>query len=387
MRAAGLFILASVIAASIGVPARRADRPAPRVTIVQTPNAGIQPQAVIDSTGSIHLVYFTGDPSGGDLYYLKLIARDGSVKPTADAIRVNSIPGSALATGTVRGAQIAVGRNRIVHIAWHGSKPLEGSGSPHPPVWYARSVDGAPFEAQRSVSGAISGIDGSTVAADMSGRVSVAWHGSGSKPGEGERTVYLADSANDGVTFAAPAPATRASVGACGCCGLKAMFDRSGTLNILYRAATDGKHRDTTWLTIRDGVSAAPVRVHPWQFDACPMSTYALAEAGTQVAAAWETAQQIYTATLDPKTGSVSDLGPAPGTGSRKHPSIATNAAGDRLLAWDEGTAWNRGGTFAWRMTNRTGLELASTPNAGPVPVWGLVSSVALKDGSFVVFR
>ena len=57
------------------------------------------------------------------------------------------------------------------------------------------------------------------------------------------------------------------------------------------------------------------------------------------------------------------------------------------VVAWDEGTAWNRGGTFAWRMTNRTGVELASTLNAGPVPVWGLVSSVALKDASFVVFR
>jgi hypothetical protein len=165
------------------------------------------------------------------------------------------------------------------------------------------------------------------------------------------------------------------------------MFDRTGTLSILYRAATDRTHRDTTWLAIREGAPSAPVRVHAWELEACPMSTYALADAGNKVFAAWETAQQIYSAMLDPATGSVSGLAAVPGTGSRKHPSIAVNAAGDRLLAWTEGTAWKRGGTFAWRITNRAGAELASNADAGPIPVWGLVSAVALPDGSFVIVR
>ncbi len=388
MRSAGLFLFGCIVTvAVVSASSGRATHVTPRVAIVETPDQGIQPQAVVDSTGSVHLVYFKGDPSGGDLYYVRLIARDGGVKPSAAPVRVNSIAASALATGTVRGAQIAIGRNGIIHVAWHGSKPLEGSGSPHPPVWYARSAGGGRFEPQRSVSGGIAGIDGSTVAADRSGRVSVAWHGIGAKAGEGDRTVYLASSKDDGGSFAAATPATSAPVGACGCCGLKAMFDTAGTLALLYRAATDGKHRDTTWLAIRDGMSSAPVRVHAWEIEACPMSTCALAQAGTQVAAAWETAQQVYTATLDPATGTVSDLAAAPGSGSRKHPSIAVNAAGDRLLAWDEGTAWKRGGTFAWRMTNRAGAELASSADAGPIPVWGLTSAVAMPEGSFVIFR
>jgi hypothetical protein len=357
------------------------------VKSVATPDEGIQPQAAADGAGAIHLVYFKGDPSAGDLYYARLAMRNGNLERVTPEVRVNSIPGSALATGTVRGAQIALGRKGIVHVAWHGSKAVEGSGSPHPPGWYARSTDGRRFEPQQMVSGAISGIDGSTVAADGTGRVTVAWHGMGRVDGEGNRTVYLAASAKDGASFAAPAPATEAKIGACGCCGLKALFDRAGTLDVLYRAATDGKHRDTTWLAVRDGRANAPVRVHPWELEACPMSTYALAQAGDQVAAAWETAQQIYSATLDPSSGSVSGLAAAPGTGDRKHPSIAVNGAGERLLAWTEGTAWKRGGTFAWRVTDRTGRELASSANAGPVPVWGLVSAVALPDGSFVVFR
>jgi len=366
-----------------------------RVAVFETPAQGIQPQAVVDAKGAIHLVYFKGEAGGGDIYYARLSVRNGRIEREGAAVRVNSIVGSALATGTVRGAQIALGRNGFVHVAWHGSKPVEGSGSPHPPVWYAPSITGTRFEPQQLVSGSVSGIDGSTVAADAAGHVIVAWHGLGLRPGSGQgakagdedRTVYLAASTNDGASFAAAKPATTGSGGACGCCGLKAMFDRAGTLNVLYRAATDGTHRDTTWLAVREGASSAPVRVHPWELDACPMSTYALADAGNGVAAAWETAQQIYSAMLDPATGSVTGVAPVPGTGSRKHPSIAVNAAGDRLLAWTEGTAWKRGGTFAWRITNRAGAEVASNNDAGPVPIWGLVSAVALPDGSFVIVR
>jgi hypothetical protein len=57
------------------------------------------------------------------------------------------------------------------------------------------------------------------------------------------------------------------------------------------------------------------------------------------------------------------------------------------LIGWTEGTAWNRGGTAAWRLTDRNGKEIGVSADAGPVPVWGLVSAVALHDGSFVMFR
>ena len=168
---------------------------------------------------------------------------------------------------------------------------------------------------------------------------------------------------------------------------MRALFDQRGTLHVLYRAATDGNHRDTTWLRIDGTTARPPVRVHPWELQACPMTTYALAVAPDGLAAAWETAQQIYSAMLNSTTGAISQLSAMPGTGSRKHPSIAVNAAGDRLVAWTEGTAWKRGGTIAWRLSDRNGVQLAAASNAGPVPVWGLVSAVAMRDGSFVIFR
>src|SRR5215211_5679970 len=194
MRPAVPFLIPVLFALAAVDPA--AGRAPSRVHVIQTPEEGVQPQAVVDERGVIHLIFFKGEPSGGDLFYVKLTASGGALKPSAPTVRVNSVAGSALATGTVRGAQIALGRNRIVHVAWHGSKAIDGSGSPHPPVWYARSTDGAHFDAQRTLSGAISGIDGSTVAAGNDGRVAVAWHGMGTGPGEDSRTVYLANSTN-----------------------------------------------------------------------------------------------------------------------------------------------------------------------------------------------
>lgn len=353
--------------------------------MLPTPGAGIQPQAQVDANGIVHLVYFAGDPSGGDLYYVQL--RDHQ-KTISNPVRVNSIAGSALATGSVRGAQLALGRNGRIHVAWHGSKPLSGGDPGHVPMWYARSTAGSrQFEPQRAVSGKAEGLDGGSVAADRLGHVIVAWHATGDRPGEGNRTVYLARSSDDGATFSPSAPATAAPVGACGCCGMRAMYDRTGALHVLYRAATDNKHRDTTWLMIGGGPPRPPVRVHPWELEACPMSTYALAETADGIAAAWETAQQIYTADLNPSTGTFSPPAAMPGKGSRKHPSIAVNSAGDRLIAWTEGTAWKRGGTIAWRLTDRNGNERSVDLNAGAAPVWGLVSAIAVGDGSFVIFH
>lgn len=371
------------LAIAFGIPTFAA-LPRPPVAVVALTGGGIQPQAAVGGDGAVHVVYFSGKPAGGDLYYAKLETGGNQL---SEPVRINSIEGSALATGSIRGAQIALGRNGFVHVAWHGSKAAGEAAGTDAPMWYARSIDGVHFDAQRPVSGKSKGLDGGSIAADHGGHVAVVWHGMGTEPGESHRTVYIARSADDGASFEAPAPATSAPVGACGCCGMRALFDRSGTLHVLYRAATDNTHRDTTWLMIHGATARTPVRVHPWDLQTCPMSTFALTESSDGLVAAWETAQRVYSATLNPKNGTVGTVATVPGEGSRKHPTVAVNARGDQLLAWAEGTAWNRGGTAAWRLTDVNGKELGSSQNAGPIPVWGLVSAVALHDGSFVLFR
>jgi hypothetical protein len=38
---------------------------------MRTPGSGIQPQVAVDRKGVLHLIYFSGDPSAGDVYYVR----------------------------------------------------------------------------------------------------------------------------------------------------------------------------------------------------------------------------------------------------------------------------------------------------------------------------
>ena len=74
-----------------------------------------QPQAVVDSRGMLHLIYYKGDPHGGDIWYAR---RPVNENEFPHPLRVNSQLGSAIAAGSIRGAQLAIGKNRRVHVVW-----------------------------------------------------------------------------------------------------------------------------------------------------------------------------------------------------------------------------------------------------------------------------
>src|SRR5262249_46685169 len=78
---------------------------AQRVTLLRTPGGGIQPQAAVDSKGVVHLIYYKGDPGGGDVFYVR---QKPGMETFSKPIQVNSQSGSAIAAGTIRGAQLAV---------------------------------------------------------------------------------------------------------------------------------------------------------------------------------------------------------------------------------------------------------------------------------------
>src|SRR6266699_4158126 len=125
----------------------------------RVPGGGIQPQVAVDERGTVHLSYFRGDPAHGDVFYVR--ASDGGAA-SSPPIQVNHQPGSAIATGSVRGAQIAVGRNGRVHVAWNGSgAALPKAPSGVGPLLYARLNDsGAAFEPERNIIRQAYGIDG-----------------------------------------------------------------------------------------------------------------------------------------------------------------------------------------------------------------------------------
>src|SRR5262245_28294624 len=95
------------------------------VQLVRTPDGGLQPQAAVDTNGVVHLIYYKGDPKGGDIYYVRqevgaavgtTVVESGWTEPQ----RVNRQARTATAMGTIRGAQLAVGKKGRPHVVWDG---------------------------------------------------------------------------------------------------------------------------------------------------------------------------------------------------------------------------------------------------------------------------
>jgi hypothetical protein len=226
------------------------------VTLLRVPNGGLQPQAVADARGTIHLIYFKGDnPGAGNLFYVR---REAGADHFSEPIRVNSRPGSACAAGSVRGGQVALGKGGRLHVVWNGVG-----------TEYARLNDsGTVFEEQRNLMRQTEHPDGGcTVAADEEGNVLVVWHGHRKgETGEDKRKVWVARSTDEGKTFSPEAPAWKEPTGVCPCCSTRAFADRKGDVYLLYRSATAQVNRDTYLLVSEDrGQGFRQALIHRWK--------------------------------------------------------------------------------------------------------------------------
>ena len=355
-----------------------------KISLIRTPNSGIQPQAVIDSRGVVHLIYYKGEAGKGDIFY---VSQKSGQQEFSEPIRVNSIPGSAIAAGTIRGAQLAVGQKWRVHVVWNGHPP-EGGSHMEAPMLYTRLDDsGTAFEPDRDVITKARGLDGGgSVAADQAGNVYVFWHAPipGSTNGEAGRAVFIAHSSNEGRTFAAEKLASTKPTGACGCCGMKGFVDSAGNVFALYRAASAMTNRDETLLISRNhGADFEIAYTHGWKLAACPMSSAFLSETKAGVLAAAETFGRVFFVRVDSSTGKVST--PISPEAKAKHPVAIGNSEGEVLLAWVEGTSWGKGGLVAWQLYDRDGRPTSETGRTDGVPAWSLISAFVKTDGSFVI--
>ena len=357
-----------------------------RVQLARTPHGGIQPQTMVDGKGVIHLIYLKGDPKSTDVFYVR---QAPGQETFSSPLQVNSHPGSAMAIGTIRGAQLALGKNGRVHVAWNGS----GSSEKHAgaPMLYARlNETGTAFEPERDLITYAAGLDGGgSVAADQEGNVYVMWHASqpGGAEGEAGRAVFVTRSRDDGKTFARETVATSEPTGACGCCGMRAFADSQGTVFALYRGAGEKVNRDEILLVSRNqGRDFAIANSHAWKIPTCPMSSASLSETATGTLAAWETDGKVYFARVDARTKKVSAPVSPVSPVKSKHPVAVSNAQGQILLAWTEGTGWQRGGAVAWQLFDAAGKPAPGKGRADGVPVWSLVSAAPRADGSFVIF-
>lgn len=229
---------------------------AQRIRLHRIPSGGIQPQVALDDKGTLHLVYYIGDGHRGSLFYVR--SKDGG-ESFSSALPVNR-GGSAIAAGTIRGSQLALGKTGRVHVAWNGSNnvgPLNpDSGTRGAPMLYTRlNGTGRAFEPERNLMHHSFGLDGGgTIAADRSGNVYVMWHGIGDseakgsgKEGEARRRVWVTKSEDDGQTFSSETAAWAQETGACGCCGMKA-FAETGRATFLR--STDQRQNPCTGTSI-----------------------------------------------------------------------------------------------------------------------------------------
>ncbi len=385
----GLRVLTLVmLTALILLRGQRACAEGVKIDTVRAPNGGLQPQAQIDSRGRVHLIYFSGDAMHGDVFYVR---SDDGLSTFSKPLRVNSQPESVVITGTIRGPHLAIGKGDRVHVAWMGSNKSEpkAMGNAIPMLYTRITATGDGFEPQRNIIQKQPGLDGGgSVAADLDGNVYVAWHAPANGKDEADRHVWVARSRDEGKTFSAETLAIAKKTGTCACCGMQIIALGKGKVYIVFRSASEMVHRDIYLLVSSDYAKTFTVgAIDPWKIGTCVMSTAAFAASGETVLACWETEEQIYATLLTPNADKPQGPLPMPGAGGhRKHPASAISANGNYLVAWTEGTGWNKGGSVAWQAFNSEGRALQGTAGrAEGLPVWGVPAVIALPDGSFRV--
>jgi hypothetical protein len=280
-----------------------------------------------------------------------------------------------LIVGSVRGPQLAIGRDNRVHVIWSGA-------AGEMPLLYSRLADdGKSFEPQRVLLN--KGLDGgASIAADDGGNVYVVYHApAGHEEGEQHRRVFIARSTDDGQHFAPAATADLPEIGACACCALHAFLaPGDGMLRVVYRSADQMINRDMYLLSFDEKLDHADVRqLSQLKIGKCVMST----ASSSLSFIAWETGNGMATTDTAERNSSPHTFR---GGESMKHPAIA--AADDRvLLVWTEGTGWNKGGKLRCEVFDRrVGRRIdASHAYADDLPAWGTPAAFARPDGSFGV--
>ncbi len=350
------------------------------VRVEDVPEKGVQPEVATDENGTIHLVYLTGDAKASEVRYTS--RKPGEAWQQSQT--VNSNPGSAVAMGSIRGPQLALGLGGSVHVLWNGADTHQTGRSP---LWYARSAgNGAGFEPQQDLLEKATALDGgASIAGDPKGRVFVAWHGnaSGAKPEESQRLIFLRTSTNNGASFGQAEAINPGAPGICACCSLRVTLDDKGEPNVFVRVAPEMESRAMTLYVRRQGQWVSR-EIEPWKIAACPMSSAALASSGPRLLGAWETSGQIRWGWL---TGEAPPTILTAASKEAKHPTLVDNGKGRILVGWVEGSGWNRGGAACWEVFDQDLQSTGERGRAEGVPPWGRVAGFASAAGDFVVLR
>ena len=231
------------------------------VETLRIPEGGRLPRAVVDTGGTVHLVYVGDGTTSANLFH---VTRAAGAPGWSEPQRINTRELSVSGVGPIDGAQLALGRDDRLHIAWVQTEPAA--------FFYTRSrANGSGFEPQRDLAtgeeGAVEA--GPAVAADRRGNVYVFWHAGAVE--DARRSVYLTVSHDAGGTFEPPRRISSEAEGACACCGLAAVTDPGGAIHVSYRGAGDNVRRGQRLLTSTDrGGNFSDRLVDPWELGGLP---------------------------------------------------------------------------------------------------------------------
>jgi hypothetical protein len=247
---------------------------------------------------------------------------------------------------------------------------------------------GTSFEPERNVIQFAYGLDGGgSVAADEMGDVYVAWHSDAGEKSESNRRVWLARSTDEGKNFLKEIAVSPKSDGACGCCGMRALTDHQNNVYLLYRTAKQGLQRDITLLySDSKGSKFKSLPVDGWELQSCPMTTSHLFPLDRGVLGTWETKGKVFFSNFS-TDGEKKPSFSAPNEGENsKHPALAKDGAGDVLMAWTEGTGWEKGGSLAWQVFDKNNHPTQTKGRVdNGVPTWSFPAAVGTSEG-FLLF-
>jgi hypothetical protein len=169
---------------------------------------------------------------------------------------------------------------------------------------------------------------------------------------------------------------------------MRLFADSRGVIHGLYRSAKEDVHRDIYVLRSQESSDSFSVALlHPWNINACPMSSMDLVEAGSEVLGAWETQTQVYFAPVSRgvEVARTATIAPPGNNPKRKYPALARNGRGETLLAWVEGSGWQRGGVLGWQIFDSAGRPSVGCQVRQNVPVWSFPSAFVRPDESFAI--
>ena len=359
--------VAALLSAACG-PAALSDA----VSLLRIPEGGRLPSALVDDTGVVHLVYFEGEPRGGDLLYVQ---RAPGESEWSEPQFVNSEAETAVGIGPIDGGQVALGADGRLHVVWFKLGRTE--------FLYTRTNDtGTGFERQFTLAGGEGVEAGPAVAADREGGVYVFWHTG--EPPDAERAVWMAVSHDNGRSFEPARPVSAAAEGACDCCGLRALTEEPGVVHVSYRGAGENVRRGQRLLSSRNaGATFDDVGIDDWRINACPISTTSLAGGPGGATLAWENAGQVFAGPVATPEQALSPAGSA--EWRRKNPAVAVNERGETLLAWGDGPGWQSGGTFHWQFFDAAGQPTEDRGTGPEIPDGSVPAVVAEPGGGFLV--